>query len=64
MARLVSARWPERGRAPVALALALAVERVHLDDPHVEDRLDRLADLDLVGVGVTMKVYTFASSSA
>ena len=38
--------------AAVALALALAVERVHLGDPHVEDRLDGVADLDLVGVGV------------
>src|SRR5439155_19848040 len=37
-------------RTPVALALALAVQRVHVGDPHVEDGLDRVSDLDLVGV--------------
>ena len=37
--------------ATVALALALAVERVHVGDLHAEDLLDRVADLDLVGVG-------------
>src|SRR3954469_17832046 len=39
-------------RAPVALALAVAVHGVHLFDPHVEDRLDGLADLGAVGVRV------------
>src|SRR5947207_4061508 len=37
--------------APVALPLAFAVERVDLDDLHVEQLLDGLADLDLVGGG-------------
>src|SRR5204863_2700133 len=36
--------------AAVALALPLAVHGVHIGDPHVEDGLDRVADLDLVGV--------------
>jgi hypothetical protein len=37
---------------PAALALAGAVHRVHADDLHVEDRLDRLLDLGLVRAGV------------
>src|SRR5690242_3344152 len=37
--------------APVALALALAVDRVHVRDLHVEDLFDRATDLDLVRVG-------------
>src|SRR5688572_2165925 len=35
-------------RAPAALALALAVDRVHAEDLHVEDLLDRDLDLRLV----------------
>src|SRR4051794_30466642 len=42
----------ERGRAPVALALALAIQGVDLDDLDAEERLDGLADLDLVGIGM------------
>src|SRR3954451_4365791 len=38
--------------APVALALALAVERVHLHDAHAEDRLDGVVDLGLGRVRV------------
>src|SRR3954452_6715762 len=38
--------------APVALALALAVERVHLQDAHAEDRLDGVVDLGLRRVRV------------
>ena len=49
MARLVPAR-AEGVHPAVALALALAVQRVHVGDPHVEDGLDGLADLGLVGV--------------
>src|SRR5205814_2724634 len=37
--------------APVTLPLAFAVERVDLEDLHVEQLLDGLADLDLVGGG-------------
>src|SRR6476661_2447641 len=42
---------PHTGAA-VDGGLALAVERVHLGDLHVEDRLDRRADLGLGGIGV------------
>src|SRR4051812_34197014 len=38
-------------RAPAALALALTVDRVHAEDLHVEDLLDRDLDLRLVGLG-------------
>src|SRR5204862_196771 len=38
--------------AAVALALALAVQRVHLQDPDAEDLLHGVADLDAIGVGV------------
>src|SRR5690242_10471391 len=48
-ALLAGADAPRPGLA-VALALPRPVERVHVRDPHVEDRLDRLLDLDLVGV--------------
>src|SRR3954469_25308943 len=36
--------------APAALALALTVDRVHAEDIHVEDLLDRDLDLRLVGL--------------
>src|SRR5689334_18636812 len=49
-ALLARARAPLTGAA-VTLALALAVDRVHVRHAHVEDALDGLADLDLVGVG-------------
>ena len=51
MARLVSGALAEGRLLAVALALARPVERVDLDHVDAEDRLDRLADLDLVGVG-------------
>src|SRR5688572_10202835 len=38
-------------RAPAALALALAVDRVHAENLHVEDLLDRDLDLGLVRLG-------------
>src|SRR5439155_59366 len=38
--------------APVALALPLAVQGVHLGHLHPEDVLDRLSDLDAVGAGM------------
>src|SRR3954464_1560432 len=38
-------------RATAALALALAVDRVHAEDLHVEDLLDRDLDLGLVRLG-------------
>src|SRR3954468_10596079 len=41
--------------AAVALALALAVQRGDLGHPDVEDLLHRLADLDLVAVGVDLE---------
>src|SRR5215217_5140182 len=50
MARLVSGERPS-----VALALALAVGGRDLQHLDVEDRLDGLADLDLVGVGVDLE---------
>src|SRR4051794_4578873 len=37
-------------RAPAALALALAVDRVHAENLHVEDLLDSDLDLRLVGL--------------
>src|SRR5581483_7057598 len=47
---LLAGARAEPTSAAVALALALAVERVHVLDLDVEDRLDRLTDLDLVRV--------------
>src|SRR6476620_1729392 len=47
----VGALAPHTG-ATVDGGLALAVERVHLGDLHVEDRLDGRPDLGLGGVGV------------
>src|SRR3954454_6246003 len=38
-------------RAPAALALALAVDRVHAEDLDVKDLLDRDLDLRIVGLG-------------
>ena len=49
MARLVSGRWPRVLVLPVALALALPVERVDVVHPDVEDLLDGLAHVDLGG---------------
>src|SRR5205085_10714361 len=43
---------PVGGGLTVALALALAVEGVHVEDSDVEDLLHRVADLDLGGLGV------------
>src|SRR5688500_15663380 len=45
----------EGERAPVALALALAVQGVDLEDAHVEHQLDGVVDLGLRGVGVDAK---------
>src|SRR5688572_4816823 len=42
----------EGERAPIALALSLPVQRVHLRDTHAEKALNRLANLDLVGARV------------
>src|SRR5215217_285775 len=42
---------PPHLRAPAALALALAVDRVHAEHLHVEDLLDRDLDLGLVRLG-------------
>jgi hypothetical protein len=58
-ARVTMAAWcgalAEGPGAAVALALALAVQRVHLGDLHAEDRLDGVADLGLGGVGVHLE---------
>ena len=52
IARLVSERVPKVAVAAVALALALAVQRVDACDADVEGLFDGLADLDLRGAGV------------